>query len=72
VLFLSSCLVAFKLPVLIVYFNQLLLGAERTNLPEIKQKHKFRTKPSSPYFIVDGGTISCDVNEALERVRNNF
>ncbi|XP_046464686.1 sorting nexin-14-like isoform X1 [Daphnia pulex] len=67
VLFLSSCLVAFKLPVLIVYFNQLLLGAERTNLPEIKQKHKFRTKPSSPYFLVDGGTISCDVNEALER-----
>lgn len=71
VLFLSSCLVAFKLPILIVYFNQLLLGAERTNLPVVKQKPKFSTKPSSPYFLVEGGTIPSEVNEALERVRNN-
>ncbi|KAI9555168.1 hypothetical protein GHT06_017683 [Daphnia sinensis] len=62
-LFLLLCLIAFKLPILIIYFNQLLLGAD---IPEIKQKSKFLAKPSTPYFLTKGDTISPEVNQALE------
>ena len=72
VLFLTLCLVAFKLPILIIYFNQFHFGAEITSLPERTQKPKVFPKPVSPYFLIEGGPISSEVNNALESVRKNI
>lgn len=69
-LFLLLCLIAFKLPILIIYFNQLLLGAERASFLEIKEESHHLAQPSSPYFLTNGGTISPEVNQALEAVRH--
>lgn len=68
VLFLVLCLIAFKLPVIVIYFDQLFLNAEISNPPQKQQLSHVTSKPSTPYFLIEDGPISSEVNEALETV----
>lgn len=73
ILLLTSCLLAFKLPIVIIYFHQLYLGEEILYGPSEKSltSENFQ-KPSTPYFLLEGGSIPLEVNCALESVRNLF
>ena len=71
-----SCLVAFRLPILLIYFNELYLG-EFNELPKLwgsfkksKDEPLSQAVASQPYFLVEDNSLVVDpeVNEAMETV----
>ena len=75
-LVLLSCVVVFRLPILLIYFNELHLN-QFSELPSLwgsfKSNNKInpsQTLASQPYFLVEDGSlvVAPEVNEAMETV----
>ena len=70
-LLLTSCLVAYKLPTIIINFHQLFLEDQLQYKYATEKSISSRTlsKPTTPYFLLeDGSSIPFEVNHTLETV----